>query len=116
MLTQAIAHPQLAADQPESQLFNELFSLVQQDPKLNIGGILELFKQRPEAKRLAELAALPQTLETEQNQQEFLDIIENLRRAENLNELDVLIAKAKSQALSEQEKQKLRKMLQQSKK
>lgn len=113
---QGLPHPEINDGSPEAVLFNELFSLLQTNPEMRVGSILEHYKQRPEMKRLAELALLAPLFESEHAQQEFLDVIAKLKQQETTASLEALISKSKQQALNDAEKQRLRELLQQNKK
>ncbi len=101
----------LELEEPGVKLLVELVELLQANPNLHCGAILEQWRERPEHRHLARLAG--QTIETPEEgmEAEFLGALTLLRRRLLEQEFQALKRKEAEQGLSAQEKRRFAELL-----
>ncbi|GAB4393635.1 MAG: DNA primase [Gammaproteobacteria bacterium] len=121
-----LQYPQLAYNDPNTiknyawlahsslngaQLLYQLLTYIKQDPTLNTATLLERWREKSDYKAIAKLAHWEHHIPAEGIEAEFNDIWRKLLRHDRENQTEQLLAKAKLQVLSPQEKDKLRELI-----
>jgi len=98
-------------DLPGIKLFNELLVICANNPHINSGQIIELFREREEGKQLAKLLIWEHQIEQENAEDVFLDSIEKLLNTLVEQRTEVLLQKARLNQLTPDEKKELQALL-----
>ncbi|EKD75261.1 MAG: hypothetical protein ACD_44C00190G0002 [uncultured bacterium] len=93
---------------PGFSLLHEVIAIAKYSKNLTTGALLEHWRDRDERKTLEKLAHAEHLIPDEGIQQEFLGLIQCLRKLGQQAAIDKLLAKANQAELSEEEKQELR--------
>jgi DNA primase len=94
----------------------ELINLLKNTPNLNIGAIIEYWRGTPKQAIIASLATRELLIAKEEAEKELIAILNRLDLVGHAKEIKILLAKAKSGELNLSEKQKLQKLIMESKK
>ncbi len=117
-----LQHPELATDvenpgrfrdldNPGGRLLSELLELLQQNPHLNSGALLEHWREREEGRFLMKLSRkTPQLEEEEAIEQEFRGALRGIERMIREQRLEALIGKSREGVLSLEEREELRRL------
>jgi len=100
---------------PGSDLLNALVALLKQSPGLNIGILLEHWRDQPEYIQLKQLAAWDTAIPEEGIEQEFQGVLKNLQKLDREAKIDQLIQRANLGGLSSEEKLILQNLITESK-
>lgn len=95
---------------PGSELLKELIAQAQQTD-LNTGRLLEFWRDRPEGKRIIQLATWETDVPQSCVEAEFLGVIAKLLDNHRQQRVDELIGKARLEVISEGEKQELKQLI-----
>ena len=117
-----LAHPELAqtagaADRfaglelPGIQLLQELLELLQQNPNLTTGAILEHWREREEGRYLGKLLRQEPLVPEDGVQAQFQHILEHLEKRNLEQQAEQLLQKSRHGSLSSEEKQRLNALL-----
>ena len=98
-------------EEPGVSLLVELLELIQQQPNINCGAILEHWRDRPEGKHLNKLALSDSAIPSDGYEHEFKDSLRLLDKQRVERSSNQLLRKGESGSLSPDEKQKLTKLL-----
>lgn len=98
-------------EEPGISLLVELLELIQQQPNINCGGILEHWRDRAEGKHLNKLALSDNTIPSEGYEREFQDALRHLDKQRVERSYNQLLRKGESDGLNPQDKQRLTELL-----
>ena len=98
-------------EEPGITLLVELLELIQQQPNINCGAILEHWRDRPEGKHLSKLALSDSNIPSEGYAHEFRDALRHLDKQRVERNYNQLLRKGESNSLSPQDKQHLTELL-----
>lgn len=112
-LALAVANPARyrGLQEPGVDLLVEVLELIQRQPQLSCGGILEQWRERPEAKHLARLARNPITTPEEGMASEFVGSLRILDKMRLEHELEQLLRQGQTEGLSSDGKRRLAEIL-----
>ncbi len=110
-LAQYLTEPMPSLDIPGFVLFSEVLALIQQNPKITTGMLLEHWRNRDEEKTLAKLAQVEHMVSEAGIKNEFLGAIKRLKKLANEQVIECLLAKGAQSGLSIEEKQQLRELI-----
>lgn len=96
---------------PGSNLFYHLLTLLQENPELNTGALLEYWRDQAEYSQLIKLATWELNVPAEGIVAEFQGIIQRLKQLQHEYYIDQLLAKAKQDNLTVAEKELLQELL-----
>ncbi|MFO8154598.1 MAG: DNA primase [Pseudomonadota bacterium] len=117
-----LQHPELAAgverperfrdlDNPGGQLLSELLELLQYNPHLSSGALLEHWRDREEGRFLMKLSRMTPQLDDEAAiEQEFVGSLRGIDRIIHEQRLDALIVKSREGVLTLEEREELRRL------
>ncbi len=117
-----LEQPQLAQQEPDPRRFLELkepginllvelLELIQQQPHIHCGAILEHWRDRPEGKHLNKLALSTHTIPSEGYKHEFQDALRHLDKQRIEHICNQLLHKGENSPLSSQDKIRLTELL-----
>jgi DNA primase len=98
-------------DLPGVGLLCELIGTVRAHPTLSTGGLLEHWRDRPEQRHLAQLATQPLLVPSEGLEQEFIGAVQRLVEQRTAQRTGELLARERSNGLSDIEKDELKQLL-----
>ena len=102
----------LIESSPERKLYNQIINLLRQHPNLTTGKLFEYFRDDPSNHEIARLAEVAFHLDIDAIKQEVIDILGKQTQETIEIALSSLLEKSKLHALSPEEKQILRRLLQ----
>ena len=92
-------------------LLNDVIALLQENPTLTTGALLEHWRDKEEGKLLAKLTQTEHMIPEKGIQSEFLGSIQNLRNLSKRQAIDHLLAKASQMTLTQEEKEQLNELI-----
>ena len=98
-------------EEPGVSLLVELLELIQQQPNINCGAILEHWRDRPEGRHLHKLALSDNAIPSEGYEHEFQDALRHLDKQRVERIYNQLLRKGETGSLSPQDKQRLTELL-----
>lgn len=112
-LAESLGNPAVLAqiDLPGVELLNKLIQLCVQMPNTNSAQLLEYFRDTEQGQQLAKILCWQHHVEAENAEDVFLDSIEKLLNSFVEKRTELLLQKARSGHISEQEKQELQALL-----
>lgn len=110
-LAELITHQLPRIDMTGFDLFSQVLELIQKNPGLNTGTLMEHWRDKPEGKSIAKLAQLEHMIPEKGIQSEFLGAIDKLKKFGNKQIIDQMLAKASQSGLTHEEKQQLHELI-----
>ena len=101
----------LELKEPGISLLVELLELIQQQPNINCGAILEHWRDRPEGKHLNKLALSASAIPSEGYEHEFQDALRHLDKQRVERSYTQLLRKGENGTLNPQDKKRLTELL-----
>jgi len=92
---------------PGIPLLKELLELLQSNPNISRGALVERWRNRPEGKHLEKLTGIQLPLPSDAQQQEFQDTLLYLSLQSSQLEWEALVSKAAKERLTDEERQRL---------
>lgn len=98
-------------DLPGVGLLSELLEFMRANPHLKTGALLEHWRDRPEERHLAKLAAIPPTAPEQGLEHEFSGLLARLEERQRARRADYLLQLSHERALDDGEKEELKQLL-----
>ena len=111
-LAKSIDEPIPAFEAPGFDLFKQLLSILEQQPNLTTGGLLEFWRDQTDSEVIAKLAQTEHMIPPDGIKNEFLGTIRLLRKLSQKQTIESLLARAAMAGLSEEEKLELNALIQ----